>query len=124
MKNPDFFLTSASEGYDFKETRKCKIIKRLRSKNRDDLMMIKIDPPVIGQKYGLGGKDIDIVFIATRHQGDSLFPIKKWPVFVHVARFLINNPEERDVIDDNEFESIAWAEIYKTESDANTSNKI
>ena len=36
MQNPDFFLTSAIEGYPFKETRKCQIIKRLRSKNRNE----------------------------------------------------------------------------------------
>ena len=36
MQNPDFFLTSAIEGYAFKETRKCQIIKRLRSKNRNE----------------------------------------------------------------------------------------
>ncbi len=118
MKNPDFFLTSINEGYDdFKQTRKCKIIKRLSSDSRDDLLMIKIEPSIIGQKYGLGGNDIDTIFIATRHNGGSLFPIKKWPAYVHVARFLIKNPEERDIVHKNEYESIAWAEIYQKESD-------
>ncbi len=119
MDNPDFFLAS-SEGYRMEEPRSCKQIKRLRSDTRDDLLLVKIEPPLIGQSYGLGGHDIDTLLVATRHKGDSLFPIKEWPVFVHVARLLIDNPEKREKIGDDEFESIAWAELYQTEDDART----
>lgn len=114
---PDFFIAS-SEGYRLEEPRGCKRIKRMRSDSRDDMLLVKVEPPLIGQPYGLGGEDIDILLIATRHKGDSLFPIRGWPVFVHVARLLIKNPEQRDHIHDNEFEAIAWAELYRTEEDA------
>jgi hypothetical protein len=117
MDNPDFFLAS-SEGYRLEEPRSCKRIKRVRSGNRDDLLLVKVEPPLIGQPYGLGGHDIDTLLIATRHKSDSLFPIKEWPVFVHVARLLIENPESREPIHDNEFELIAWAELYATEAAA------
>lgn len=117
MDNPDFFLAS-SEGYRLEEPRSCKRIKRVSSDNRDDLLLVKVEPPLIGQPYGLGGRDIDTLLVATRHKGDSLFPVKEWPVFVHVARLLIENPEEREQIHDNEFESIGWAELYATEAAA------
>jgi hypothetical protein len=117
MHNADFFLAS-SEGYQLTEPRSCKRIKRVRSDNRDDLLLVKVEPPLIGQVYELGGQDIDTLLIATRHKGDSLFPIRRWPVFVHVARLLIENPERREQIHDNEFESVAWAELYRTEEDA------
>jgi hypothetical protein len=117
MDNPDFFLAS-SESYRLQEPRSCKCIKRVRSDHRDDLLLVKVDPPIIGQPYGLGGRDIDTLLIATRHKGASLFPIKEWPVFVHVARLLIESPEQREQIHDNEFQSIAWAELYRTEQDA------
>ena len=117
MDSPDFFLAS-SEGYRLEEPRSCKRIKRVRSDNRDDWLLIKVEPPLIGQLYGLGGRDIDTLLVATRLQGDSLFPIENWPVFVHVARLLIENPEQREKIRDNEFEPIAWAEIYRTKEDA------
>ncbi len=120
IQNPDFFLVS-SEGYNLKEPRRCKKIKRIYSENRNDLLLIKIEPALIGQDYGLGEHDIDTLLIATRHEGDSLFAIKEWPVFIHVARILINNPEQREQINDNEFESIAWAEIYQTEASAKNS---
>lgn len=117
MDRPDFYLAS-SEGYRLEEPRSCKRIKRVSSDSRDDLLLVKVDPPLIGQSYGLGGRDIDILLVATQHKGDSLFPINKWPMFVHVARLLIENPEQREQIHDNEFESIAWAELYRTKEDA------
>jgi hypothetical protein len=115
--SPDFYLAS-SEGYNLAEPRKCFRIKRLRGDARDDYLLIHIDPPIIGQQYGLGGKDISEVIVATRHKGDSLFPITNWPVFVHVARTLSEHSEEREVLHDGEFEEIAWAELYPTEADA------
>ena len=117
MDEPDFFLAS-SEGYRLDEPRSCKRVKRLCSDTRDDLLLIKIEPPLIGQPYGLGGQDIDTLLIATRHKGDSLFPITEWPLFVHVARLLIDNPEDQEIIYDKEFESIAWAELYPNETAA------
>ena len=115
--HPDFYLAS-SEGYDMAEPRRCWIIKRLTTGQRDDLLLIRIEPPLIGQKYGLGGKDINQVIVATRHQGASLFPVKVWPVFVHVVRPLIENSQDRESLHDGEFESIAWAELYRSEQDA------
>jgi len=117
MEKPDFYLAS-SEGYEMDEPRKCKRLKRLKSENRDDLLLIRIEPTINGQKYGLGGKDIDVVIVATRHKGDSLFPIKEWPVYVHVVRLLIDAPEADENVLDNELESIGWAELYQTEEAA------
>lgn len=114
---PDFYLAS-SDGYYMDEPRKCYQIKRLQGDKRKDYMLINVDPPFIGQNYGLGGQDFNTVLIATRHKGDSLFPINKWPVFIHVARLLINNPEDRDIIHDDEMQEIGWAELYRSELDA------
>ncbi len=117
MTTPDFYLAS-TEGYDLEEPRKCWKIRRLSTPDRDDLLLIRIDPPLIGQKYGLGGRDIDRVIVASRHKGHTLFPITEWPVYVHVVRLLVDLPENRSELQANEFESIAWAELYKTEGDA------
>lgn len=117
MSEPDFYLAS-TEGYDLEEPRRCWRVKQLTTDGRNDLLLVKIDPPLIGQKYGLGGRNIDLVLIAPRQEGASLFPINEWPLYVHVARLLIENPEDRDTLHADEFESIAWAELYKTEEDA------
>lgn len=110
---PDFFLAS-SEGYDMEEPRACWRIRRLATDHRDDLLLIRIAPPLIGQKYGLGGKDIYEVIIATRHQGASLFPVTEWPLYVHVARLKKNLPVDQSHVEGDAFESIAWAELYPT----------
>jgi len=116
MTKPDFYLAS-SEGYGMEEPRRCFAIRRIRGDQRDDYLLARIEPPVVGQPFGLGGRDIDHVILATRHVGESLFPVQRWPVFVHVARPLVPT-EERDVLHDGELESIAWAEIYQTEDAA------
>lgn len=117
MNNPDFYLAS-SEGYGLETPRRCWRIKRISTDSRDDLLLLKIDPPLIGQEYGLGSHDIEFILVATRYKGSSLFPINEWPIYVHVIRSLIDNIEHRNKLSNGEFESIGWAEIYKTEEDA------
>jgi hypothetical protein len=116
MMPADFYLAS-SEGYEMDCPRRCRAIKRLRGDDRDDYLLISIDPPLSGQVFGLGGRDIDQAIVATRHQGESLFPIKRWPVFVHVARLLVPY-EGQEAVRNDEVEAIAWAELYATEEAA------
>ena len=116
MNSPDFFLAS-SEGYGMEKPFRCFAIKRLKGEKRDDYLLVRIEPPLIGQRFGLGGHDIDYVILATRHQGDSLFPVSRWPAFVHVARLLIPY-DGREIIMSDQMESIAWAELYPTLKEA------
>ena len=117
MRPADFYLAS-SEGYGMDVPRRAWRVKRLFAPDRDDLLLVEIDPPLVGQQYGLGDRDIDLVVVASKHEGSSLFPITKWPAFVYVARPLIENPELRDKLQNDEFELIAWAGLYRTEEDA------
>jgi len=112
----DFYLAS-SDGYGLEDPRQCKAIKRLRGEVRDDYLLVRITPPLAGQVFGLGARDLDEVILATRHEGESLFPIERWPVFVHVARLLVPYVGQ-DFVRTNEMESIAWAELYATEDAA------
>ena len=82
------------------------------------LVLVRLDPPLIGQRYGQGARDIDLLVLATRHQGTSMFPVSEWPLYVHVALPLVPNPDQRDSLEQEELESIAWAELYETEEAA------
>jgi hypothetical protein len=79
---------------------------------------VEIEPPLIGQKYGLGEHDLAEVIIIPRHEGDFIANVALGPVSVHVARSLVGNLRGREIIGDNELHLIAWAEIYKSEEDA------
>ena len=117
MKAPDFILAS-SEGYNLESPRKCWKIKQLKTPTRNDLLLIRIDPPLIGQKYGIGESDIEYLIVATRHKGSSLFHITEWPVYVHVARLLVDLPIDKIDLQKTDYETIAWAELYRSEKDA------
>ena len=114
----DFFLTS-SEGYDLEQPRSCIRVKRLGGRVVDDYLLVRIDPPVIEQKYGLGGDDVHELVLATRHEGQSLFPVSEWPLYVHVARPLRDlSRDDIQSIGNQDIEIIGWGEIYEDEEDA------
>ena len=115
VATPDFYLSS-SEGYDLEEPRRCWIVRKFRTTQRSDLLLVELQPPIIGQKYGLGGRDIAQVVVASRHQGVSLIPISEWPAYVHVARIVGDSIEEP--LQDEDLQVIAWAELHQTEEAA------
>jgi hypothetical protein len=116
MNAPDFYLAS-TEMRGMEAPRRCWAVRRLTTDHNDDLLALRIDPPIIGQPYGLGDRDIDTVAVAVRLVGDSLFPIARWPVHVHVFRFL-EAYSGQDVVKYGQLERIAWADLYATEADA------
>jgi hypothetical protein len=117
MKDPDFYLAS-TDSYNVEMPRRVWRLKRMSGPGRDDLLLARIDPPIVDQEHGSDAQNVETVLLATRHKGASLFPIIQWPVFVHVLRATINNVEDRDSLQKGEFRNIAWAELYKTEEDA------
>jgi len=88
---------------------------------RDDILLVRIDPPLPGALYGLDRGRNDVVIIAPYFQGTSIFPVSKWPVAVHVGHLLIDDPETRDTLEDGEFKSVALGEIYRSEDDVRRS---
>lgn len=117
---PDFYLTS-SEGYNLEEIRACCKIKRLLGNHPDGYMLCDIDPPIMGQPYGLGGQDIHKIIVASRHRGYSIFSINEWPAYVHVARLTNDEVTDKFMIAENDIESIGWAEIYESPESAKAS---
>lgn len=116
MKNPDFFLASSEQDF-LSEPRSISVIGFIKGEDRDDYLLVKIDPPLLGQPFGLGEKDISQLILATRHADSSLSCIAQWPVFVYVLRPLVSL-ESREEVKNGEMELIAWAEVYKTEDAA------
>jgi len=118
--HPDFYLVSG-EGYGLGEVRMCYKGRRLMNGHPDGYMICEIEPPIEGQPYGLREKDMHAIVIASRHAGYSIFSIREWPVYVHVAQLADNFPDNKFVITEKEVVSIGWAEIYKSAAEAKAS---
>jgi hypothetical protein len=89
----------------------------LGGRRGDDYLLVEIDPPLIGQRFGRGAEDVNLLVLATRHAGQSLFPVSEWPLYVHVAL------ARRDLtgaatVAEEDLQLIGWGEIYRTEEDA------
>ena len=110
---PDFWLRS-SEGYNLEDARAGYKERRLAGGHGDGYMVCEIDPPIIGQRYGLGACDIDRVVFASRHEGVSLFPIEEWPAYVHVGRLTVPFAEDEFALKRDDLRVMAWAELYES----------
>jgi hypothetical protein len=118
MGRPDFFLSTAGENQELSSPRACWAKGRLRDQVRDDYLLIEIEPPLIGQMYGLGDQDIIRLLLSTRFEGTSLFPFKDWPCHVFVARILDDVITKTLVFTLGQVELIAWGTIFRTLDDA------
>jgi len=113
MTPEEFFMTS-SEIEFLRPVRRAKVIERRKYGSGKDWLLVEIDPSLIGQRFGLGGKDVTRLLITPRHKGDSLFPISSWPVYVHVAL----PPELSEPGEDAQPDSFGWAEIHPSRDKA------
>jgi len=111
---PDLFLSTASESRELAIPRACWAKGRLRDQLRDDYLLIEIEPPLIGQKYGLGDQDITRLIISTRLEGESLFPLRERQYHVYVARILDDAIIKTRAFTPGQVELIAWGTIFPT----------
>ncbi len=82
-------------------------------------MLVAVEPPVIGQPYGQGSEDIYYLLLATRWQGQTLWPISQWPTHAYVLRMLSKSAIEQPEIDQSQAQLIEWGELHRTYEDAN-----
>jgi hypothetical protein len=116
---PDFFLSTAGENEGLTTPRACWQKARLKDPARDDHMLVEIEPPVIGQNYGLGSQDITNLILSSRYEGFSLFPVKEWPCHVYVSRILDATVIRTLAFTRDQIEIIAWGRIFRTLDEAN-----
>ncbi len=105
----DFYLR-LREGTD--EPRACWRKRRLRGESRTDWMLVAIEPPIIGQRFGLGSQDVYLLLLATRFREETLFPVSVWPVHVYVLRPLITSILDREEFNSEQVELIDWGVLF------------
>jgi hypothetical protein len=109
---PAFYLTTAGEYKLLSKPRACRFIRRLHDVNRDDYMLVSIDPPLIGQSFGLGGDDVTKLLLSSRHQGLTLYPVSKWPTYVYVARVVDPKVLGAESFTREQVQLIAWGMVF------------
>ena len=103
-RSPDFYIDSRGEHESLKEPRAARFIKFLSDSHRGDWVLVQIEPAVIGQTFGLGGRDIEYLVVAPRFTGMQLIPVGVGYVPVNILGVKDNTLLERDTFDSS-FES-------------------
>lgn len=115
--SPNFYLISG-ERSDPQVPTACWASGRLSDQFRDDYMLVSIHPAIVGQKYGLGSRDIDRLVLSTRLAGTSLYPIREWPCHVYVMRIKNDSVVTNCFIGKEDVELIGGGTLHATEEDA------
>jgi len=122
-QEPKFYLASTDSSPAL-APRKCFVEEKLAAiEGRDDYLRVRIEPPIIGQPYGLGDKDIEDVVLATRYAGTTLHPISEWPMVVFVCRIVNEKIRYSGKASAKDLEVILIGELYPTLMEADESIK-
>lgn len=108
-RDPDFYLAS-SEWKRLTTPRRAWVLARVAWTGPQEMLLVKIDPPIVGQPFGMGGEDLDNVLLAPRHRGERLTEPATWPVSVFIVRPL-DDPLV-GAVGPERVENLAWGEIY------------
>jgi hypothetical protein len=120
-QDPAFYLASR-DCEPVLEPRKCFLEERLvAAEGRDDYLRVRIEPPIIGQPYGLGEKDIEDVVLATRYAGTTLHPISEWPMMIFVCRIVNEKIRHSGRASAKDLEMILIGGLYPSLAEANES---
>lgn len=107
----DFFLGSWDNRGDFARPRACWLVARLQMENGPECVLVEINPPVIGQPYGLGDKDLTTLILTPRWKGTH-FEKSFYPMPVLIYRILKAIDDRIVRLPDVRME--AWGEVYPT----------
>ena len=107
------YYMSSFDYSDYEKVRKCTFIRKMAFDTGNECVWVKLKPAVSGDPCGVVGEVEDFV-LASRHDGHYLFPISSFPCFIHVLRPMRDDVMEKDVVSAKDFESVAWAELYRT----------
>lgn len=84
VADPICYLTSADDVF-WSEPRTCYALGTTTvSDPSREVVVLRIDPPAIGQAFGLGGEDIEVLAVSPAHEGGSIKPLSSLPLDVHV----------------------------------------
>jgi len=109
------YYISSLESYYFDEPKEIELVHLISLKERT-YIKAKISPPIIGQPYGLGDKDIDFIILLARHIGKDLSRLDSLPMDVYILYPKDNISYEN--LNKENLDILAWATLYNNFKDA------
>lgn len=89
---------------------KCRLIKRISSDIRDDMGVFKMIPPLPPHYYNTNS-DLEFVVMASKQEGDTLFPLTKLPMQVYLCSIKVPIETLDKFLSSDQLEILDWAEI-------------
>jgi hypothetical protein len=108
----NIFLTSTEHTGEWARLRRCSIIGKLADDEGRDYLWVRVDPPVIGQTYGLGEQDLSDLLLLPHFERASLFPISQYPMPVYILRALEQGVFQGLPLSADKLGLAAWGELY------------
>jgi len=105
---------SSYEYEDFATPRRVLHYQKMKINDRNCLI-IEVDNPLVGQKYGLLC-DVDTLYLINRVDEHAFDTLNKFPIDVHVL--IAKTTKITSPISLSELQNIAWACLYDNEADA------
>jgi hypothetical protein len=123
--SPDFYLGSTEHCGDWARARACWLERRFewkpswlerftRRKRGREYILITVDPPVIGQPYGMGDKDIVALVLAPRYASVPFPESINRRTDVLVYRILNASVLTQQIARASDLVLEAWGEVYPT----------
>src|SRR3989338_1568386 len=108
---PDFYLGSSEHTGELVKARKCFVREKVFLDKVNEYLLIEIDPPIIGQNYGLGQDDIRDIIIAPHFEGSTLFPINEWPMLVYIFYAKKGRIIASETVKASDLVMLGWGEL-------------
>jgi hypothetical protein len=104
--------------YEYKEFEIPREVLHYQKINLDkrNVLIVEVDQPLIGQKYGLLGDDITKFYLVNRVDENAFDKLNKFPIDVHIL--IVKNPKTINPTSIMELQNIAWACLYDNKKDA------
>ena len=106
-----FFLTSTERPWSFGPLN-CEVVSQESNSIRNDLAVVRVTPPIPAYEYDTTA-DLDVLVLASKHAGRSIFGLREWPLTVYICAM----PRD-DSPDFDKMTVLEWGEIHETEEAA------
>lgn len=113
----EVYYLSSLESERLAPVRECKVLFRTQFTSGKECLVVKVQPEIVAQEFGT--PVLDTLVLVSRHEGEGLSPIGRFPCFVFVCRNLRSGHYiQTEPLERSDLEIIGWGELYRTSLDA------